>query len=216
MAKYLGIDVGSTSVRAVLVRTSYRRISIEAMNETDLAAAPTLADVIRLVAAPLVSPGESIAVNLEGERTFIRTIEIPAAAQKQLLEVLPYELESELPFEFSEAVYDHALLRHGSHEDAVPVFAVVARTEDVRARIALVKDATGEEPERIAPGGLALASLGAIVPELAAAGPVAIIDLEDMRSEMVILERGEAVFARTISRGTAGLPASSNRSPPGE
>ncbi len=208
MAKYLGIDVGSTSVRAVLVRTSYRRISIEAMNETDLAAAPTLADVIRLVAAPLVSPGESIAVNLEGERTFIRTIEIPAAAQKQLLEVLPYELESELPFEFSEAVYDHALLRHGSHEDAVPVFAVVARTEDVRARIALVKDATGEEPERIAPGGLALASLGAIVPELAAAGPVAIIDLEDMRSEMVILERGEAVFARTISRGTAGLPAS--------
>src|SRR5213078_3145609 len=65
MAKYLGIDVGSTSVRAVLVRTSYRRISIEAMNETDLAAAPTVADVIRLVAAPLVSPGESIAVNLE-------------------------------------------------------------------------------------------------------------------------------------------------------
>jgi general secretion pathway protein L len=208
MAKYLGIDVGSTSVRAVLVRTSYRRMSIEATSETDLASSPSLVDAIRLVAAPHVAPGESIAVNLEGERTFIRRIDIPAAAQKQLLEVLPYELESELPFEFSEAIYDHALLRRASDEDAVPVFAVVARTEDVSARIALVKEATGEEPERVAPGGLGLASLSSIVPELGVPGPVAIIDLEDTRSELVILERGEAVFARTISRGTAGLPAS--------
>jgi activator of 2-hydroxyglutaryl-CoA dehydratase len=35
MAKYLGIDVGSSHVRAVLLRTSYRRIAIEAMTEYD-------------------------------------------------------------------------------------------------------------------------------------------------------------------------------------
>jgi general secretion pathway protein L len=208
MAKYLGIDVGSSYVRAALVRTSYRRTIIEATNEVDLAAAPEVVDVIRLAAAPLVSPGESIAVNLEGERTFIRRIDIPAAAQKQLTEVLPYELESELPFELADAIYDHATLRRTNDETDVPVFAVVARTEDVRARIALVKDAIGEEPERIAPGGLALASLAAIVPEIGATGPIAVFDLEESRSELVILERGEAIFARTLSRGTAGLPAS--------
>src|SRR5882762_6919443 len=150
MAKYLGIDVGSSYVRAVLLRTSYRRISIEAMTEVEISAAPELADVIRMAAGPLVSPGESVAVNLEGERTFVRRIEIPAAAQKQLTEVLPYELESELPFELSEAIYDHAVLRQTSDEAVLPVFAVVARTDDVRARIDLVKAAIGEEPERIA------------------------------------------------------------------
>jgi general secretion pathway protein L len=190
------------------VRTSYRRTIVDAMNEVDLAAAPTLGDVIRMAAAPLVSPGESIAVNLEGERTFIRKIDIPAAAQKQLAEVLPYELESELPFELADAIYDHATLRRASDEADVPVFAVVARTDDVRARIALVKDAIGEEPERIAPGGLAFASLATVVPEIGATGPVAVFDLEESRSELVILERGEAIFARTLSRGTAGLPAS--------
>jgi general secretion pathway protein L len=208
MAKYLGIDVGSSYVRAVLLRTSYRRISIEAMTEVEVSAAPEIADVIRMAAGPLVSPGESVAVNLEGERTFIRRIEIPAAAQKQLTEVLPYELESELPFELSEAIYDHAVLRQASNEETLPVFAVVARTEDVRARIDLVKAAIGEEPERVAPGGLSLTSLASIVPEIEAQGPVAIIDLEDGRSEIIILERGEAIFARTLSRGTAGLPAS--------
>ena len=208
MAKYLGIDVGSSHVRAVLVRASYRRVSVEGMAEVELSAAPTVGEVLRMAAGPLLSPGESVAVNLEGERTFLRRIDIPAAAQKQLTEVLPYELESELPFELSEAVYDHSVLRRASDEDDLPVFAVVGRTDDVRARIALVKDAIGEEPERIAPGGLALSSLASIVPEIAAEGPVALFDLEDARSELVILERGEAVFARTLSRGTAGLPGS--------
>src|SRR5215510_2977797 len=146
MAKYLGIDVGSSYVRAVLVRTSYRRTIVDAMSEAEVTATQPVSDAIRLAAAPLVSPGESIAVNLEGERTFIRKIDIPVAAQKQLTEVLPYELESELPFELADAIYDHATLRSASDEADVPVFAVVARTDDVRARIAFVKDAIGEEP----------------------------------------------------------------------
>jgi general secretion pathway protein L len=207
MAKYLGIDVGSSHVRAVLLRTSYRRVTIEAMTEHDRRAAPTLDEVVRMAASPLVSPGESVAVNLEGEKTFVRRIEVPAAAQKQLTEVLPYELESELPFELAEAVYDYAILKRNA-DGGVPVFAVIARTEDVRARIALIKDAIGEEPERVAPGGLALASLASIVPELAGQQTIALFDLEAARSELVILERGEPVFARTLSRGTEGLPQS--------
>ena len=208
MAKYLGIDVGSNYVRAVLMRTSYRRMAIEAMSELDRHAAPTLVEVVRAAAGALVAPGESVAVNLEGERTFVRRIEIPAAAQKQLLEVLPFELESDIPFELSEAVYDHAVLRRSGADEVVPVFAVVARTDDVRERIGVVREALVEEPERVAPGGLSLASLGLVIPELAAPGPVAVCDLEDGKSELVILDRGDPVFARTLSRGTAGLPES--------
>src|SRR5258706_4870017 len=159
MAKYLGIDVGAGYVRAVLVRTGYRRISIDAMKEVEISAAPTLVEVVRMAAGALVSTGESVAVSLDGERTFVRRIEIPAAAPKQLAEVLPYELESELPFELADAIYDHAVLRRASDDDPLPVFAVVARTDDVTARIELIKEAIGEEPERVAPGGLAIATL---------------------------------------------------------
>jgi general secretion pathway protein L len=208
MAKYLGIDIGSNFVRAVLLRSSYRRVALEAAVEIDRAQVTTLSDAVRAAAGPLVAPGESVAVDLEGERTFLRRIEIPGTAQKQLLEVLPFELEAELPFELSEAVYDHAVLRRNGDEETLPVFAVVARTEDVRERITLIKEAIQEEPERIAPGGLALASLVQVIPELAVPGPIAVFDLEPGRSELVILDRGEPVFARTLSRGTAGLPES--------
>src|SRR5262249_12121071 len=147
MAKYLGIDVGSSFVRAVLLRSSYRRLAIDAVMEIDRAAAPTVTEAIRLAAGSMVAPGESVAVGLEGERTFVRRIEIPSAAQKQLMEVLPFELEAELPFEMSEGIYDHAVLRRSGETETVPVFAVVARTDDLRDRIALVKEAINEEPE---------------------------------------------------------------------
>ena len=39
-------------------------------------------------------------------------------------------------------------------------------------------------------------------------GPSAIFDFEESRCEVIILDRGEPVFARTLLRGTAGLPAS--------
>jgi general secretion pathway protein L len=206
MAKYLGIDIGTTSVRAVSVRSSYRRIVIEAMAEADLATAPTLVDAIRAAAAALVSPGESIAVNLAGERTFVRRIGIPPAAQRQLEEVLPFELEAELPFEISEAVYDHVVLRRISDDDPVPVLGVVGRIEDVRERIGIVKEALLFEPERVGPGAICLAGLAAIVPEVAAAGPVMLLGLEADTCDVLILEKGDPVFARTLSRGTAGLP----------
>ena len=88
------------------------------------------------------------------------------------------------------------------------VLAVVAKTEDVRQRIQLIKDSIADEPERVAPGGLSLSSLASVVPDLSLPGPTAIFDLEESRSEVIILDRGEPVFARTLSRGTAGLPAS--------
>jgi general secretion pathway protein L len=207
MASYLGIDVGTSTVKVVLLRSSYRRLAVQAMAEIDRASAPTLVEAVRAAAGPFALQGESVAVNLEGERTFARRVEIPETAQRQLAEVLPFELEAELPFELSEAVYDHLVLRRGP-EETIPVLAVVARTEDVRARIALVKDAIQLEPERVAPGGLALASLILVAPELAGPGPIAIFDLEEGRSEVVILEKGEPLFARTLSRGTAGLPES--------
>src|SRR5205807_1919026 len=91
MASYLGIDVGTSGVRVVVLRSSYRRLAIEAMVEMDRSSAPTLAEVIRAAAGPFSSAGESVAVSLEGERTFVRRVTIPETAERQLLEVLPFE-----------------------------------------------------------------------------------------------------------------------------
>jgi general secretion pathway protein L len=62
-------------------------------------------------------------------------------------------------------------------------------------------------------GPLPLANLTATMAELekpAVPGPIAILDLGEHISELVVILGGEAVFARTLSRGTAGLPESAH------
>jgi general secretion pathway protein L len=212
----LGIDVTAYGVRAALVRTSYRRVAIEALVEIDirdpavagrdLASAASEVEAIRAAAGGLKP--EAIAVGLSGERSFYRRIELPAAAQKELANVLSFELEATVPFEMDDAVFDYLLLKRARGSTSIPIFAAIARAPDVRARVALVHDALGTEPERVGSGGSSLANLGAIYPELdKLAGPILLVNLAEEAVDVLIMASGEGVFARTISRGTMGMPA---------
>ncbi|WP_437967645.1 pilus assembly protein PilM [Sorangium sp. So ce260] len=210
MHRLLGIDAGKSVVRAALIRTSYRRVFVEALGEAAITDAVSEAEAIR-AAVGLHRP-DAAAIAISGERSFYRRLELPAAAQKEVENVLGFELEATVPFEMEDAVFDYRMLRRPPTAETLPVFAAVARTDDVRERIAVVKEALGFEPERVALGAVALANLEAVMPELAspspagASVPIALLDLDYLTSEIVILSGGEPVFARTLSRGTAGLP----------
>ncbi|KYF47325.1 general secretion pathway protein GspL [Sorangium cellulosum] len=209
MHRLLGIDAGKSVVRAALIRTTYRRVFVEALGEVAVTDGVSEAEAIR-AAVGLHRP-DGAAIALSGERSFYRRLDLPAAAQKEIENVLGFELEATVPFEMEDAVFDYRLLKRPPGVETLPVFAAVARADDVRERIAVVKEALGFEPERVALGAVALADLEAVMPELTApttgaSVPIAILDLDYLTSEIVILAGGEPVFARTLSRGTAGLP----------
>jgi len=141
-------------------------------------------------------------------------VTLPAGAIKQVAEVLPFELEAQMPFEMSESVFDYrALSRPARLEEGetavVPLLVGVARTEEVVKRIGLAREATGIEPERVAIGALPLANVMALVqpdaPGSDGGGPVVVIDLGARTSDVLVLSRGEPVFARTLSQGTARI-----------
>lgn len=211
MSKLLGIDASRNTVRVALIRTSYRKVTLEALGEADVAACGSEAAAIR-AAIGLARP-DATSIALSGERSFYRRIELPAAAQKEIESVLAFELEATVPFEMDDAVFDYSTLKAqpGAAADVIPIFAVIARADDVRGRIAPVREAIGVEPERVGSGPLPLSNLTAVMPELErpkTPGPIAILDVGDVTSEIVLLQGGVPVFARTLSRGTAGLPAS--------
>lgn len=219
MARLLGIDISNRHVRAAVLRTSYRQVAVEALLEVGFPLGDSPVAALQEVAAKLKV--DAVGVALSGDRCFYRRLELPATAAKEIDSVLAFELESSIPFEMEGAVYDHRLLRgvgeKGSENEQLVVFAAIARIEDVQDRIDLVKEAIGREPDTVEPGSITLANLGAVVPELFAPAhidgqpaPLALLDLGETRSEIVIIDRGEASFSRTVSRGTEGLPESAN------
>ena len=93
------------------------------------------------------------------------------------------------------------------------IFAAVARITDVQERIDMVRAAIGVEPERVGTGASPLANLAALYPELdrpASAGPLAVANLGETTTDVLVLIAGEPVFVRTVSRGTVDVPASAN------
>lgn len=208
MANLLGIDISDDTVRAALLRTGYRKVSLLALEESRIAEHATMAEAIRAAASSIVSRGDSIATVLSGDRLFVRKVTLPPTAMKQLAEVLPFELESQLPFDLEEAIYDTRLMPRASGNQPIDVLACVARIDQVRSAIDAVQAALNAEPERVEASSFACANLTAVVPELGAIGPIAVVHLDGGTTDVTVLREGQVEFVRTITGGTAGLPAS--------
>jgi general secretion pathway protein L len=208
MSRLVGIDIRATHVRMVVLRMGYRHVTVEHMLEVDRQGLPTLEQALQACGLSALQHADSLAVAIDGQQSYVRRIQLPAAAAKRLDEIVPFELEAQVPVDLGELLYDHRVLRHRGEDNSLNVLVAAGRTEHVSAELTLVKAALGREPERIGCGALPLANLVSVLPALAAAPePVALVDLGATTSDVVVLSRGEPVHARTLSEGVAGLPS---------
>lgn len=208
MARYIGIDIGSTHVRALLLNKGYRRTAIEAISEIAIDSVESLEQAITQCVSPMLAHTDGLAVAIDGDNAFVHRLKLPLTAKKQIDAVLPFELESQIPVDIGELVYDYRVLRSDPTREAIDVIAALARTTHVKERIDLLKRALGREPERVGCGSLILANLSLLSEPLRSRAPIALVDLGSRRTEVTVLSDGEPLFVRTLSRGVAGLPES--------
>jgi general secretion pathway protein L len=207
MARVIGIDIRSRHVRTVLLSTNLRRIRLEALVEIERDQLPSLEEAVRASFLPLIPGGDSLAAAVDGDVAFVHRLRLPPAALKELDAVVPFELEAQVPVDIDDLVYDFTLLPRQGATSPVDLLAAAVRATHVKERIDLVVKATSREPDRIGVGALPLSNLSAVMPLLQTEAHIALVELGDNRSEIVVLRRGQPVFARTVSIGVAGLPA---------
>ena len=107
MPTWLGIDIGSASVKVALVRSTYRKMALARLASAEVAASGGAGEAAADRRRPSRSRASSeapdaIAVAIEGSRAAIHRLLLPATAQKQLADVLAYELEAQIPFDLDE------------------------------------------------------------------------------------------------------------------
>lgn len=210
MSTLLGIDIGTTAVKVAALRTAYRKVQLVGLASVEVAQAGGVSEAIQQAAKLATGDrglGDALAISLEGQRSTVKVVGLPASAAKSVSEVLPFELESKLPFDIEESVFDYRVLPglRDTKGEELAVLVGVAKTADVVARIDLVKGALGAEPERVGLAAFPIANLLPYVPAIGE-GVIGIVDLGTVSSDVIILKMGEPIFARTVALGTKGLP----------
>lgn len=204
MTRAIGIDVEGPVARVAVVRMLYRKTEVESfIEEVEGPEDVPGAALARAVARAKTAHVDAVATTLPGTRTFVHALSLPLSSEKRLAELLPFELEAELPIEIDELVFDHRMQKR---DGAISVLAVAARTEHVKALLASVKESAGVEAERVGDSALELAQLCRLSPLLLAPGPLLLLDVGAARSDACIVSSGEAAHARSFPLGTSAFP----------
>ncbi len=215
MSKVVGIDVRPTHVRAVLLRQAYRKTFLEELREVELADFETTVEAIRACVSGFNQSGtqrvDGFGVALDGAKTFVHPLSIPVTAEKQLAELLPFELEALVPVDLDDLVFDRDIAPRKASDTTLQILTVAARREDVEKRIAVVEEATGRQPERVGPAPAELGQLASLSAELAGPGPLALVDIGVDATDVCILQDGHVRRVRTLSLGMGGFPSTAER-----
>jgi general secretion pathway protein L len=216
----VGIDVGAQAVKFALVEAGFRQsrargMFAEEVAPGDLPLAERQGEALRRGLEQL--PQESTLVfTMPGELLTLRVLELPFSDPRKIDQVVGYELEGQIVHALSDVIYDHQVIRAPSGQPdgsaGTSVLVVAARIDDVGNLLGEL-GTHGLDPRSLYPAPLIYeASFDETLREGGhEEGTVAacrvIIDVGHLRTNVCILQDGQAVFGRTILRGGAGLTA---------
>jgi general secretion pathway protein L len=224
-SRVFAVDLGAWSVKVVIATPGLRgamlanvveRVVPPGDDSAELRATRTLATLID----ELRLRDEAGYLGVDGDSVFTQIVEFgfKNLRRAELEKAVGGELESLVPVDLEDMVYAYEPI-------PAPPDKPIEPGEQVRGRVAapvegmrvltyamrksraeqLIEDAKrcGFDPRGILPVGGAAAKLVERVPSLAQAridGPVAIIDIGHVRSDVVVVHNGKAVFSRSIAR----------------
>ncbi len=211
MARILGLDLGSHTVKAVLFETSMRTATPKAYAEVRRALEGDKAQTLRAALTTLLADNplaaDQVVVALPGPGLATHMLSLPFTDPKRLEATIGFEVEGQLPFDLSEAVYDYQVA--SQQERKSELLVGVVRKEEVRTLLAGLTELK-VDPRLITHPALAYQNLLLALPQLfdppQGDEAVAIVDIGHERTALAVGRPGVGVeFARTFSGGGRDL-----------
>lgn len=201
--RHVGLDIGTTAVRAVEIRGTHKIRSLTALAEVPLPEGAVVAgeitdpeqvgQALREMFKDAKFSTRSVRAGLSGKRMMVRQIEMPAMSDAELKKAVGYAAFEHIPFAPDDSVMDYQMTRTASGGCSV----IVAAAEK-HAVNALVDALTYAKLEPLSVELNAWASARASAPSLIGDSPAAVIDIGASTADVVITEGGMVKFLRVL------------------
>lgn len=210
MATVLGLDLGSYAIKGVLFETSMRSYQMRSYAEVPRqegerleSLRQSLADFFRNY--PLQA--DQVVISLPGPSLATHVLALPFVDAKRIEAALPFEVESQLPFDLSEAVFDYQIA--AQQDKRSELLVGVVKKDELRNLLALLKD-LNIDPRIVTHPAVEFQNYLLTAPQLFRAASngssVAVIDVGHERTSIAIGRPSSGLeFARTFAGGGKDL-----------
>lgn len=201
--RILGIDLGSSSVKAVELDSAFGRYEIHEYHEQPIEPGVDPFQAARQLIQGLPKAPDRIAVALRTSQVTFRNLQLPTRDKKAIQASVGFELDDDLPFAIEQAIYDYAVLSQAGNATHVHVAATLSK--HVGASLAQW-NAAGIDPDLVTTEAWAYRThLNRILSANSQEHPVLLIQIGHERTTLYVHWRGFPVVARDIAWGGRDL-----------
>ncbi|MFH1024233.1 MAG: pilus assembly protein PilM [Planctomycetota bacterium] len=208
MARYVGLEIGSERIRAVVVNVAGRSLTVEKIVTAPLppdtrleAGGEFLAKALQTLASHKI-PRDRVIVTLPAELAVLRNLSLPFLRSEQLRKTVKFEAEGVLPFTADEVIV--AFFRVFGSEDRTEV-ALAALRKDVLRNILGALEKAGIDPMAVELDISAAWRLVHLQEGFPKEGTALLVDLGSGATKVGVVEKGRLVALRAVRPGTAEL-----------
>jgi type IV pilus assembly protein PilM len=213
MAAPIGLDIGSSAVRAAQIRQGRLGSVLERVGAVDLPSGSVrngeivqpgvVIDAIKELWKSARLKGRKVSVGLANQQVVVRRLDLPWMPESELRASLPLQVDGMIPIPVDEAVLDFCYLGERESEDGqrvVRILVIAALRTMVDEILAVVRQA------KLDPVGIdldAFAALRAMAPPDVLADDTAelLVDVGSTVTDLVVHQNGSPHFVRTVLFG---------------
>jgi hypothetical protein len=164
----LGLDLRHDAVSAAVLNSGLRESEVEDFIHIPIMPGDDMAEAVSLALGRIRSKMDiskaACAAAFPAQWAFCRNIRLPFKENKRIAQVLPFELETVMPFPVEGLITDFHVMAPSGPEDQTDIIAVSVKETDLGAGMAMLMSA-GMEPETVSIGGYSAAHCLSMFPD---------------------------------------------------
>ncbi len=201
--RILGIEITKTELRGtVVIAQGYKR-TIEQYLQQPIADGDYSTEAHHAFTELVKKAGhiDLIKIAIPSTGVLFKELSLPFIEERKIKLVLPFEIESLLPFSLTDAIIDSITLAHYAEQKKSDVLVTVAKKEYVKEYTSLYH---GTAVDKVSVDSIELYNLYQIIPEYKSIeGIVILLDIDITTTRIIILHNGKPRLWRTLTKGLA-------------
>ena len=206
----VGLDIGSSSVKAVEVAVKPKGIDLlhmgvaklppEAIVQGAFLNSGAITEAIREAIDNAGIRAKSVATAVSGHSVIVKKISLPTMTREELEESIRWEAEQYIPFDINEVNLDFQILEGGESEGQMDVLLVAAKKDLIDDYVHVITDA-GLQPVILDVAAFAAQNAFSQNYDSSRNEVVALVNVGSQTVNINILSKGAPAFTRDISTG---------------